>query len=137
MTIFDKIYIWNKDKNLLPKNKKVNLKNEISYIIEELIEMSNGITSEKARKKAFVVTEQILDKQYTPSTEEIIDAAGDIIIYATGIISKLGYDSNIVMEEIIKEIFDRQGSVDESGKWVKDRSHKNYTANFTKAKIRG
>jgi len=133
VTICNNIYLWNKRKKLLPPALKFDLRRETSFIIEELIEMNNGVSSEEARDIAIKITNDIVNTQYKPKEKEIVDAAADIIIYTVGLISKLGYDCNIVMDEVLKELLDREGELDKSGKWVKYQK-KYYKANLSKAR---
>jgi hypothetical protein len=64
---------------------------------------------------------------------------GDIIVFATGAIRKIGYDPDIAMDEVLKEIESRVGSVID-GKFTKDKSPEAvanwYKADFKKAKIK-
>ena len=46
---------------------------------------------------------------------------------------ELGYDPSIVMDEVVKHIESRVGSVGESGKWEKDKTAILYEPNFTLA----
>lgn len=133
MTICDDIYLWNKRKKLLPPALKFDLQRETSFIIEELIEMNHGVSSEEAMDIAMKISNDIINTKYEPKEEEIVDAAADIIIYAVGLISKLGYDCNIVMDEVLKELLDREGELDKNGKWVKYQK-KYYKANLSKAR---
>lgn len=54
---------------------------------------------------------------------EMVDALCDIIVFAVGGIRKLGYAPEAALQETVKEIMSRKGSLDEvSGKWQKDPS---------------
>ncbi|MCD5383113.1 hypothetical protein LR002_03245, partial [Candidatus Gracilibacteria bacterium] len=69
--------------------------------------------------------------------EQVVDAAADIIVFATGLIAKMGYDPDVVMDEVLKEIESRKGEIID-GKFVKfkdEEAKKNwYKADFLKAK---
>jgi predicted HAD superfamily Cof-like phosphohydrolase len=55
--------------------------------------------------------------------EEKVDALCDLIVVATGAIYKLGYDADKAMDETLKEISSRIGSINpDTGKWEKDLS---------------
>jgi len=79
------------------------------------------------------------DKEIEPSKEQIVDALCDIKVFATGAIRKAGYDPDIAMDEVIREIESRIGKVVD-GKFIKDKSPeamKNwYKADFNKALIK-
>ena len=75
---------------------------------------------------------------YEPTPHQVVDAAADIIVFATGLIAKMGFDPDSVMAEVQKEIDSRVGSKDASGKWVKDKSPEAkanlYKADFKKCR---
>lgn len=101
MTIFEQIKEWNKERLLL--DKKYNHKAEYNMLDEELGEFILG----HAMK----------------SEHEMVDALADIIVIAAGSIYKLGYDTDKVMVEVLKEINSRSGVINENtGKWEKDIS---------------
>ena len=68
----------------------------------------------------------------------MVDAFGDIIVFCTGAIYKLGYDTDKVMKEVLKEIESRKGEV-KDGKFEKfktpEAKAKWYKADFTKCKL--
>jgi hypothetical protein len=111
MTPLDKIVNWNISRNL----SGFNIDTEVFMLEQELQELREATT---------------IDEQ--------IDALCDLIVLATGGIHKLNYKPNQAMEETIKEISSRQGSIDPAtGKWEKDRSQDPstlYTANYNNAK---
>lgn len=69
---------------------------------------------------------------------EQVDALCDLIVVATGAIHKLGYDPRSALQETVKEISSRKGSLNEdSGKWEKDLNQNPdtlYEADYTNAK---
>ena len=127
-SILGKIVDWNKERKLNEQTFK--LKEEISFIIEELLESTGEYKSIDARSKALELVKTFKDND---NDEEIIDAFGDIIVFATGTILKLGYDPDKVMEEIFKEIDSRKGKIIH-GKFVKDPLIIPYKADFQKCK---
>lgn len=135
--MLNRIVEWNKERGL--DQQEVDISNEVSFIVEELIEMTTQMKSEEARNYAQIVTNNMFSVDIMPSNEQVADAAADIIVFATGLILKSGFNPEIVMDEVLKEIESRVGSEDETGKWVKDRSPeaqaKWYKANFNKAKL--
>jgi predicted HAD superfamily Cof-like phosphohydrolase len=131
MTIFQKIIQWNKERGLL--DKPFNHQKEVSFIIEELLESTGNHDSITARDKAEKIANDIVTPDYFEE-EKVVDAFGDIIVFATGVIAKLGYDPDKVMEEIYKEIDSRKGKLID-GKFIKDPDATKYFADFKKCKI--
>lgn len=137
MTAFAKIKQWNQTRKLLDKD--FNIDNELAMIQEEILESCTDMKSEEARQ----VAQMIIKKEVTRfkvddlDPEQVVDAFADIIVFATGAIYKLGYDTDKVMEEVIKEISSRVGTIKE-GKFVKDTSDlakkRWHTADFKKCK---
>ena len=127
-SILAKIVDWNKERKL--NEQPFKLKEEISFIIEELLESTGEYKSIDARSKALELVKTFKDND---NDEEIIDAFGDIIVFATGTILKLGYDPDKVMEEIFKEIDSRKGKIID-GKFVKDPLIMPYKADLKKCK---
>ena len=133
MSILKRIIDWNNQRGLIEKG--FNQKNEVSFIVEELLESTGKYDSLSAREKAEEITVEILKGEENQNKEEIIDAFADIIVFATGAIGKLGYDPEIVMDEVLKEIESRTGKMID-GKFVKDLDAKMYKADFSKAEIK-
>jgi hypothetical protein len=132
MTAFGKIKKWNTDRNLLTYNHK----NEVSFIVEELIEGTIDIKSIKARKISKIFTWIILKIPGAKATKHMmVDAFADIIVFATGAIYKLGYDTDKVMKEVQKELDDRTGKLID-GKFIKDIKEDRYIADFTNCKLK-
>jgi hypothetical protein len=131
-----RILDWNLERNLI---KTPNIKKEISFIIEECIEMVSNLNSEEARPAAEEIAEMIMalgDGKMNP--ERVVDAACDIKVFASGLINKIGYDGDLAMNEVLQEIESRTGSL-QDGKYTKDKSAeaqaKWYKADFSKALI--
>jgi len=72
------------------------------------------------------------------TNEEIVDAYGDIIVFAIGAIMKLGYSPEGVLDEVAKEINSRKGEII-NGKFEKftDKKHTQqwYKADFSKHRV--
>ncbi len=130
MSIFQKIIQWNKERGLL--DKPFNHQREVSFIVEELLESTGNHDSITAREKAEEIATEIVSPDYFDE-EKVIDAFADIIVYATGVIAKLGYDPDKVMEEVYKEIDSRKGKLI-NGKFVKDPDAPRYHADFSHCK---
>lgn len=131
MNMFQKIVSWNKERGLLTKG--FDHTNEVSFIVEELLESTGNYDSISAREKSKEIAGEIT-KNANPQPEEIIDALGDIIVFATGAMAKVGYDPSKVMDEVYAEINSRTGAMVD-GKFIKDPNAKMYTANFTDCKL--
>lgn len=129
MTALGKIVKWNEDRGLIEKG--YDHKNEVSFIVEELIEASSPVESKKARKYALWFTVVLGWIPGVTTREQKVDAFGDIIVFAVGAIAKLGYNPDKVMKEVQKEIDDRTGSLID-GKFVKDVKEVQYKADFSK-----
>ncbi len=106
-----------------------NHQKETSFIIEELLESTGHFDSVTARDKANeLATDIVGEPDATP--EQVVDAFADIIVFATGAITKLGYDPSKVMEEVYKEVNSRTGQIID-GKFVKNPDAVLYQADFS------
>ena len=128
MTIFKRIISWGKERGVF--KDPFSLKKEISFVLEEALESTGKHDSISARVK---VNELLKHFDIDENTEKeiVVDAFGDIIVYATGTIAKLGYDPDKVLDEVLKEIDSRTGKMVD-GKFVKDLGVKTYKADFSK-----
>ena len=133
MEIINRIVKWNEERQL--DKQQFDLKIESTHILEELIEaQSNNIESEKARQLANQIY-GFLQIPEEKNEKNIVDAFADIIVYAIGSILKLGYNPIDVMDEVLKEIESRTGTIID-GKFIKDKNAITYKANFNKCKRR-
>ncbi len=129
---FDRIVTWCEERKL---TENFDHQKEISFIIEELLESTGKYTSETAREKSEKISLEIFSEvEENVSPETIVDAFGDIIVFATGTIAKNGYNPKKVMDEIFKEIDSRKGKIID-GKFIKDKNQKTYKADFSKCKF--
>lgn len=140
MTENQRIVQWNSERGLIKTPEDVNIEIEISFIIEELIEMVSPLQSEECREIAKGLAANIMSYANLPlDASNVVDAAGDIKVFATGLIRKMGYDPDAAMEEVLKEIESRKGSI-QDGKFVKDKSPEAqanwYKADFNNAIIK-
>ena len=139
MTENERIVKWNEERNLIKTIDELDIEKEISFIIEECIEMVSEQNSEQCREFAEMVAQQIMElSDGKLNRRRIVDGAGDIKVFATGLIRKLNYDPDIVMDEVLSEIESRIGSI-QNGKFVKDKSPEAqanwYKADFSKAEL--
>jgi predicted HAD superfamily Cof-like phosphohydrolase len=131
MNIFNNIVNWNEERGLIAKG--FNHENEASFIVEELLESTGKYDSVSARDKSKIIAGDIT-KDIDTDAEGIVDAFGDIIVFAVGAIAKNGYDPEKVMTEICKEINSRTGVLVD-GKFIKDKEAEFYKADFSAAKL--
>lgn len=138
--MIDRIAQWqsNRELNKMPYNHE----NEVTNILEELIESDGYATSEIAREligifKNEEVSFRNLFGANCSDSNDAVDAYCDIIVYAVGAIMKLGYDPEHALVECCKEIEDRTGKYNpEAGKWVKSKPKPNaYKADYSRAKL--
>jgi len=130
MSILSKIVEWNNNRGLIERG--FNHTNEVSFIVEELLESTGKYNSLSAREGAIQITNSIIEDSNSDD-ETKVDAFGDIIVFATGSIAKLGYDPDKVMDEVFKEIDSRKGKMID-GKFVKDEDAERYFADFSGCK---
>jgi len=162
MTESQKIVRWNEERGLVKTPGDLIIENEMSYVVEEVIESMTSLTSKEARPYARMICKAIKlgnvkgisqfidennldnvskwDEEITPTKEQIVDACCDGKVFFTGTIRKAGYNPDIAMNEVQKEIDSRVGSVID-GKFQKDMSEEAqanwYKADFNKAIING
>ena len=103
---------------------------EIQNIIEEVYE-SIGIHSKRATE---MTTNVIMMDNKTCLNTEKVDAYADIIVFAVGAIMKLGYEPELILKEVAKEIHSRTGTIID-GKWMKNKNVETYKANFKVCKL--
>ncbi len=131
MSILKKIVAWNRERGLIERG--FDHTNEVSFIIEELMESTGNDDSVSARDRAQTLAHTITEES-NPDPETVVDAFADIIVFATGALAKLGYDPDKVMDEVHKEISSRTGKLVD-GKFVKDPDAERYYADFTDCKF--
>lgn len=128
---FSRIVEWNNERGLIVRG--FDHAREVSYIIEELLESTGKFSSQSGRDLAKRLAAKLV-KLGTAKPEQMVDALGDIIVFAAGAIAKLGYDPSKVMEEVYREINSRKGRLVD-GKFVTDTSVPTYTADFSTCKL--
>jgi len=116
---------------------------EATNIVEELLE-AIGVNDRNVAILAvgdmqLRIREKIqLGLVIAPSLDDQVDAFSDIIVFACGALTKLGYDPERTLMEVAKEINSRVGSM-QDGKFVKDKTLAAkklwYKANFAKCKL--
>ena len=134
MTRFKKIYNWNMSRNLLRNGFVLNT--AVKLLTEEL----NELLLNEQKLPYFKRLWYKVTKGTNTTVEERIDALNDIIVVAVGEIYKLGYDADKTLDETIKEINSRTGSINpNTGKFEKDTSpeaqKKWYKARYYKCKL--
>ena len=96
------------------------------------------IMPDKTKHFAFIA-EEMSEGLRASHIDDVVDAYGDIIVFCVNAIEQSGFDAEIVMDEIIKEIDSRKGAINpETQKFekFKDDYHQSlwYKADFSKAK---
>lgn len=130
MNIFEKIVQFNEERGLIEKG--FNHTKETSFIIEELLESTGAYDSISAREEAERYASEMTGGHISDD-ETRVDAFADIVVYALGAITKLGYNPEKVMAEVVREISSRTGKLVD-GKFVKDLDAETYTADFSVCK---
>ena len=131
MNIVNAVRDWNFERGLA--SQPYNDMTEVKNITEELLE-AIGCKDDDITKW---ITEEIMMHENIvepPTVEDKIDAYADIIVFCIGAILKLGYEPNLVLKEVIKEINSRGGSMGIDGKWIKEITGDEYKANFSTCK---
>jgi len=147
MKILKKLLDFNTDREL--DKQKFDIEVASLNIIEELLE-AHGVHDNKKRTYSKNVYESLVfevdmaiqsndkNRYIKPTVYDILDAFGDIMVYAFGEPLKLGYNPIKVLSEVAKEISTRVGTII-NGKFVKDKSEKArslwYIADFSSTKI--
>ena len=141
MTRQKKIYQWNMGRGLIEKG--FNETTEFNLLKEELFEF---VGVEVKINWFTKILYKLLNTQRkfvaNHGTHDQVDALCDIIVVATGSIYKLGYDADKALDETIKEINSRIGSINpKTGKFEKDTSIMAkglwYKAKYNRCKLDG
>jgi hypothetical protein len=97
---------------------------EATNVMEELFEALGYQEIDKvALREEIVIFERLLKKKGAirkhrkPTEEDVVDAFGDIIVFATGAIMKAGHDPRLVMSEIGREINSRKQDPEQELEW--------------------
>jgi len=117
---------WRKERSLTTPQVSINEETGNPAIIDMLSEETTEL------KHALL----------TSNEHEEIDACADHIVLASNHIAQKGYDIDLVMKEVIKEISSRTGEINPTtGKWTKYRTPeaqaKWYKADYSTCKLRG
>jgi NTP pyrophosphatase (non-canonical NTP hydrolase) len=85
------------------------------------------------------ICEELTELLRATTVDDRIDALCDIIVFSVNAIEAYGYDAEVAMSEVCKEIHSRKGDFNpELNKWQKFRTPEAmalwYTADFNKAK---
>lgn len=81
-----------------------------------------GLTEPQTQAIVKMITEELdeLGQGIESSNEhEIIDALADIIVLSANHIGQMGYDLDLVMKEVVKEISSRQQDPEQADRWAK------------------
>jgi hypothetical protein len=130
--MFKRIKEWGDTRNIYSQAFSPN---DFSFIVEEVVEGVSNLSSSDAN----IVAKEFVNENFIDIDENrAIDALGDIVVFATNGMYKLGYNPEQVMNEVLKEIESRNGEI-VNGKFEKyqDDYHKSlwYKADFSKCKL--
>ena len=116
---------------------------EATNIVEELLE-AVGINDRNTALLAVGDMQLRINERVqqglviAPSVVDQVDAFGDVIVFACGALTKLGYSPELVLSQVALEINSREGTMID-GKFVKDKSPeakaKWVKANFDKCRL--
>ena len=83
-----------------------------------------GSTFEEDGFKATLEEElkEIYDALESNDTKEIIDGMADAIVVLAGGITRLGYNPELVLKQVVKEITSRNQNYEQKAKWVNDKT---------------
>lgn len=155
-----RIYFWNKERQLFDKPLNFNL--EISFLLEELSEYYRAVTVEEQIdalcdimvfafgfgfksgmqfKGDFLATGSYLERDLVGYVYDLLDGKlvadclDKLLKTCMLIMYDLNYDPSVALNEVVKHIESRVGTINEAGKWVKDKTAVTYTPNFEVAFI--
>ena len=81
------------------------------------------------------IEEELQEYREAKTEHDRIDAIGDIVIFGLNELELEGYNALKVLNEIIKEINSREGTLcPDTGKWLKTTTE--YKANFSNCKLK-
>ena len=135
---------WHKERLL--DEQEYDPFNALTNDIEEILEGLGYKVPKEKRSELRVLIEPMIATLVSqlkltyekPNTEDIIDSCCDKIVFNIQNIEQLGYDPECCLNETIKEISTRTGSIID-GKFQKDTSEeamsKWYVANYSKCKV--
>lgn len=106
--------------------------------------------ADKAIEKLQEELQEFIDADELQDTDGLIDSLGDIIVIAAGEITKLKYNPELVLKQIVKEITSRTqdpiqaqawatGDRQPGEKWIKDKNQDPstlYVADFSTCKFK-
>ena len=131
----DEIVRFQKERGL--DKKEFSIENEMTNIIEELLEANGYIVDDRDKLKSILSSNfkvfNIFKKKEDFNDTDIVDAFGDIIVFCIGAIMKLGYNPKCVLSEISKEINSRGGEF-KNGKFIKFKNYPTYKARLNNCK---
>ncbi len=136
--MYKSIIDWNNERKLIKPVGQADISNEISFVVEEMLEAVTDMESSEARQHAKILTGSIISKEFKDNLctyDEVIEMYKDIITIAKEAIFELEFDYLLVMEQVQTEIDSRVGSIID-GKFVKDKSEEAqanwYKSDFSK-----
>ena len=141
MNVIDELLRFQTDRKL--HEREYDWTVEATNIVEELLEALGVNDRNVAILSVGDMMLRVQEKQEQglikpPTEHEQVDAFADVIVFAIGAITKLGYNPTYVLEQVSKEINSRKGEIID-GKFVKDKSIEAkaqwYKSNFKHCKL--
>ena len=133
----DRVVLWNNERNI---TSQADDKLVVTCLLEEMFEflgINKAMNKDQFKKLVHQYASHIRGEAEAygaiATIEEKIDALCDTNVFSNGFIYRYGYNPNIAMDECLKEIESRTGSIGEDGKWIK--SDATYTADYSEAKL--
>ena len=134
---------WRKQRNISKPKHRVLFANVLEELLEPLYHKDEIPAMVKEIMDLYYPEEHILDEY------EVIDSLTDIRVFAENETENMGYDSELCMSEVIKEISSRRqcpeqeerwdiGVKEDGEKWLKDKEQPKdtlYKADFSSCKI--
>ena len=132
---------WRKQRNISKPKHRVVFANVLEELLEPLYHKDEIPAMVKEIMDLYYPEEHILDEY------EVIDSLTDIRVFAENETENMGYDSELCMSEVIKEISSRKQCPEQKaeweqygadGKWLKDKNQDKdtlYKADFSSCKI--
>jgi len=132
---------WREDRNLSSHNYRVFFANNLEELLEPLYHKDDIPTMVKE------IMDIYYPEEYSIKEDEVVDAITDIRVFAENETENMGYNSDLTMLEVIREISSRvqdpKQKIDWAmngvqGKWLKDKEQPKdamYKADFNKCKL--
>ena len=112
--VINEIRNWGISKGIdtMKQNKRVFVANIIEELLEGINVKDDDIT--QWLTNSMIMHEDLIDKV---TEEDYIDSLGDIVVFAITEMTKYGYEPNLVMKEVLKEISSSRQDPKQAVRW--------------------